>query len=97
MHRVAAVWQPLDEHLEVFALNARGAINDAWKAHDAAWQQTSTISGPSLSLPGTPVSAAWQPLDEHLEVFAIDSHDVIQDVCKAHDGAGQYDLAGLFC
>jgi hypothetical protein len=88
--QVAAVWQPLNEHLEVFGVDPKsGAINDVWKAHDAAWQPVFPVSGPNFASPGAQPSAVWQPLNEHLEVFATDAQGAIADAWKAHDGAWQ--------
>jgi hypothetical protein len=86
---VAAVWQPLDEHLEVFVVDGSGSVQDVWKAHDGAWQPAVAVAGPGFAQPGAALSAVWQPLDEHLEVFGVSPNGTVNDVWKAHDGAWQ--------
>src|SRR3954454_11146977 len=34
---LAAVYQPLNEHLEVFVIDATGALNVIWKEHNNNW------------------------------------------------------------
>lgn len=87
------MWQPLDEHLEVFGVDANGTVNDLWKASDGPWQPVASLSGPGLVRKGTAISGVWQPTDEHLEVFSVDEKLALQDVWKAHDSDWQPPLA----
>jgi hypothetical protein len=76
----AAVWQPLDQHLEVFGVDDTGTLKVTWKQNDGPWAPAVSLSGPGFAPPGAPVAAVWQPLDEHLEVFVVDGSGAVQDV-----------------
>ncbi len=83
---IAAVWQPHTGHLEVFALDARGALRGVWKSADGYWQPSFTLSGPGLSRPGGGVAATWQPLNEQLEVFTVDTSGSLRVAWTVRNG-----------
>jgi hypothetical protein len=93
---VAAVWQPLNEHLEVFAVGTDGAMKGAWKAHNAAWAPPFNLTPPGFAPPGAGVAAVWQPLGQQLEVFAVDGNGAVSGVWKASDSPWRapFDLTG---
>ena len=84
---IAAAWQPLNEELHVFSIDAHGTLKDVWKHHDGFWEASFSLSAPGLSPAGAPLAAVWQPLNEQLEVFTIAPNGALQDIWKAHNGA----------
>ncbi|MEO8019315.1 MAG: hypothetical protein ABI769_16010 [Pseudomonadota bacterium] len=84
---IAAVWQPLNDQVEVFAIDPKGALKDVWKHHNGFWEAAFFLSGPGLAPPGAPLTAVWQPLNEQLEVFTIAMNGALTVTHKAHNGA----------
>lgn len=84
---VAAVFQPLNNQLEVFAIDATGAVRLKWKAQNGEWQGPVTLTQPGMALPGAPITAVWQPLNEKLEVFWIDTTGAMREIKKEHNGS----------
>jgi hypothetical protein len=84
---LAAVWQPLNEQLEVFWIDTTGAVREVLKQHNGAWQPPAPVSQPQFAGAGAELTAIWQPLNEQLEVFAVDRCGNIKDVWKAHNSA----------
>src|SRR3954470_12098745 len=66
--RIAAVYQPLGQQVEVFAIDAHGALKDVWKHHNGFWEAAFPLSGPGFAPPGAPLTAVWYPMNEQLEV-----------------------------
>jgi hypothetical protein len=85
--KLAAIWQPLNEQLEVFAVNRAGAINVMWKAHNARWLGPQVIGGPEIAISGTDILALWDPQEERLGVFTIGTRGRIITTSKTHNGA----------
>jgi hypothetical protein len=83
---VSAVFQPLNNQLEVFAIDATGAVKLAWKAQNGRWQGPVALTPPGIAPPGAPLTAVWQPLNEQLEVFWIDGAGALRGVWKQHNG-----------
>jgi hypothetical protein len=83
---IAAAWQPLNEELHVFSIDAHGTLKDVWKHHNGFWEASFSLSAPGLSPAGAPLAAVWQPLNEQLEVFTIAPNGALQDIWKAHNG-----------
>jgi hypothetical protein len=84
---ITAAWQPLNEEVHVFSIDAHGTLKDVWKHHDGFWEASFSLSAPGLSPAGAPLAAVWQPLNEQLEVFTIAPNGALQDIWKAHNGA----------
>jgi hypothetical protein len=84
---IAAVWQPLNSQLEVFAVDTHGVLKDVWKAPDGYWQPAFSLSAPKLAPGGAPLTAVWQPLNEQLEVFTVGNNGALTVTWKAHNGA----------
>ena len=82
---LAAVWQPLNEQLEVFFVDTAGALRVLWKQHNQHWAQTTAISAPGFLTTRTKLAAIWQPLNEQLEVFAVNRAGAINVMWKAHN------------
>ena len=83
---IAAAWQPLNDQLEVFAIDVRGTLKAVWQAADGYWQPSFNLSAPGLAPPGAPLTAVWQPINEQLEVFSIGTNGALTDTWKAHNG-----------
>jgi hypothetical protein len=83
---IAAVYQPLGEQVEVFAVDVSGALKDVWKHHNGFWEPSFGLTGPGFAPPGAPLAAVWQPLNEQLEVFTIGKEGALKEVWKAHNG-----------
>jgi hypothetical protein len=86
---VAAVFQPVNNQLEVFAIDAAGAVRLAWKAQNGSWQESVALTPPGAAPPGAPITAVWQPLNEQLEVFYVGTDGAVHGVWKQHNGRWQ--------
>ncbi|OJX15552.1 MAG: hypothetical protein BGO82_12955 [Devosia sp. 67-54] len=56
--------------IEVFWIDQKGAMHALWSYPGGKWVHD-TISAPGIAPPGSSVSAVYQPLHDHLEVFGI--------------------------
>jgi hypothetical protein len=83
---VAAVWYPLNNQLEVFVVDAKGALTLFWKAQNGAWNSPFRLTGESFAPPGTPVAAVYYPPNNQLEVFLFDGNGAFNVVWKAQNG-----------
>jgi len=83
---IAAVWQPLNDQVEVFAIDPKGALKDVWKHHNGFWEAAFYLSGPGFAPPGAPLTAVWHPMNEQLEVFTIGMNGALAVSYKAHNG-----------
>jgi hypothetical protein len=86
---LAAVWQPLNEQLEVFTIAPNGALQDIWRAHNGAWHAPIYISPPNFAPPSAHIAAIFHPLNNTLEVFAVDSTGAVRVAWKAQNGTWQ--------
>jgi len=86
---LAAISQPLNNTLEVFAVDATGTVRVVWKAQNGDWQQPHALTPPGSAPPGAPLAVVWQPLNEQLEVFWIDGTGAVREVLKQHNGSWQ--------
>lgn len=84
---LAAVYQPLNEHLEVFFSDMNGTITGLWKAQNGAWNAPFWLTGTGFAPPGAGIAAAWYPLGEQLEFFVSDVNGAIAGFWKAQNGA----------
>ena len=82
---VAAVFQPLNNQLEVFAIDATGAVRVAYKAQNGTWHAPITLTLAGVAPPGAPLTVVWQPLNEQLELFWIDGNGAMRQMLKAHN------------
>jgi hypothetical protein len=83
---VAAVYQPLREHLEVFVVDSNGVLNTVWKEYNGNWHNPLPLTGANFAPPGAAVAAVYYPKFEQLEVFVVDIRGALNVVWKAHDG-----------
>jgi len=82
---VAAVYQPLNQHLEIFVPAKDGSLHVLWKADNKDWNMPFQLA-PAGSLSATSqLTAAYYPTNENLEVFYVDRQGALQVVWKEHD------------
>ena len=84
--QLSAVYQPLHEHIEVFAVGPNGAIDDEWKSADQTWAKAGPLTGPGAAPVGAALSALWMDRDEHIEVLFVGADGSYNTLWKAHDG-----------
>jgi hypothetical protein len=71
---VTALWRPNDQHLDLFATNARGIVLSTWWEFETSWATDwFPIWEGTPMRPGATVTAVWRPNDTHLDLFATDS------------------------
>jgi hypothetical protein len=85
--KLAAIWQPLNEQLEVFAVDRAGGINVVWKAHNGRWNAPYVLGGPGIAKSGTDIVALWDPQDARLEVVTVSTKNQLIQAYKTHNGA----------
>jgi hypothetical protein len=83
---VAAVYQPLNEQLEVFVVDANGALNVVWKDNNGSWKAPFPLTPANFTIPGASVAAIYYPTYQQLEAFVVDKNGVFNVVWKDHNG-----------
>ena len=83
---VAAVYQPLHEHLEVFVVDSNGVLNTVWKEYNGNWHNALPLTSANFATPGSSVAAVYYPKFERLEVFVVDRWGAVNVVWREHDG-----------
>src|SRR5262249_27781066 len=83
---LSAVYQPRNDQLEVFGVGKDGTVWDFWKAKGINWQPPIKLTGPGFVREFTPLAGVSQPLNDQLEVFAVDGNGVLEVVGKAQNG-----------
>src|SRR5687767_14142460 len=83
---VAAVYQPFNERLEVFAVDTEGALNVVWKANNGAWNSPVRLTAPGVVNAGASVAAIYYPTFQQLEVFVVDKNGVLNVITRERDG-----------
>jgi hypothetical protein len=58
---VAATYQPLNDQLEVFIVDANGALNVVWKDNNGGWKQPFPLTGANFTIPGASVASIYYP------------------------------------
>jgi hypothetical protein len=86
---VATVYQPLNEQLELFVVDAKGALNVVWKDNNGPWKAALPLTPANFATPGASVAAIYYPTYRQLEVFVVDSRGVLNVVWKADNGPWQ--------
>src|SRR5262249_1544499 len=84
---LAAVYQPINEQLEVFIVGANGALDVVWKEHNGVWKAPFSLTGAGFATQGAHVAAAYYPSFRQLEVFVVDKNGVFNVVWKQNNGA----------
>lgn len=70
----------------MLAFDGDGTLKDVWKAQHGPWGRALSVTGPDFATAGAQPAAVWQPLDQHLEVFAVDDTGTLKVVWKQNDG-----------
>ncbi|MGH7513764.1 MAG: hypothetical protein ACREOQ_12660 [Gemmatimonadales bacterium] len=92
---VAAAFYDAHGQLEVFTIDAFGALNVVWKVQNENWQGPVGLTDRGLLVPGGGVAAAsYAPYDQ-LEVFTVDKDGVLRVVWKRANEPWAWNGAGL--
>lgn len=83
---LAAVYYPPGENLEVFFVDNWGALTLLWKHRNEGWQGPIRLSGNDFAPPGAPVTAAYYPSGEQLEVHVVGKDGRVWVAWKDHNG-----------
>jgi len=83
---VLALWQTLNDQLEVFWVDGAGALGVQWKDHDSQWRGPAKLTGPGFAAPGSPLAGFWQPTYHQLHVFGITTDGAIDMLYKTDNG-----------
>ena len=83
---LTAVYQPRNEHLEVFTVTGRGAFNVIWKENNQPWKPAFPLLGDASLTVGAGLASVYYPTNEQLEVYFIDKRGAFNVIWKDHDG-----------
>jgi hypothetical protein len=83
---LAVVYQPLNEHLEVFVIDSNGAFNVIWKEYNQPWKTPFALTVDDWMTPGASLTSLYNPTNEQLEVYLIDKSGAFNVFWKEHDG-----------
>jgi hypothetical protein len=86
---VAAVWQPLNDQLEVYVVGTNGAVMGVWNENNGAWKPAFNLTDAGFAPRSSQIAAAWAPSSEMLEVFVADNSGSLKGIWKLHDRAWQ--------
>ena len=81
-----ALWHVQNDQLEVFWVDANGALVTVVKDHNGAWHTPDRLTGPGFAVPGSPITGFWQPTYHQLYVFGIAANGAVNTVFKANNG-----------
>ena len=84
---LSAVYYPINNQLEVFAINPHGALALKWKAQNENWRPAINLTQDGYAIPGLPPIAVYYSLNQQLEVLFADSHRSMNVIWKANNGA----------
>ncbi|MDQ6740526.1 MAG: hypothetical protein M3021_09240 [Actinomycetota bacterium] len=86
---ISAVFQPLNNQLEVFLFDGGGVLRDVWKANNGTWSAPLAVSPPNFGREGQALSAVYNPTAHTLNVFMIDRAGAMRYVWKGNNGPWQ--------
>jgi len=84
---VTAVWQPLNDQLEVYVVGTNGAVVGVWNENNGPWKPAFNLTDAGFAPRFTEIAAAWAPSSEMLEVFVADNSGSLKGIWKLHDRA----------
>jgi hypothetical protein len=84
---VATAFYPPNNQLEAFVAGSDGAVYVIWKAQNDAWSEPVALTEPGFVSAGVPLSVAYYPPNEQLELFAVDRNGAVQLLWKAQNGS----------
>jgi Dual-action HEIGH metallo-peptidase len=83
---LSAVYYPENEQLEVFFIDAQGALNVMWKAKGTGWFSPVKLSGNNFAPSGAGITSVFYPLNNQLEVFFTGNDGSVYLAWKANNG-----------
>jgi hypothetical protein len=83
---LAAVYQPVNERLDVFVVGVDGALRGIYKEHNGTWQVPVALTDVGLAPPGAHVAAEFYATYEQLEVFVVDQTGRVNVIWQARNG-----------
>jgi hypothetical protein len=83
----SGVYYPPNNQLEVFYVDANGALCLVWKAQNGAWNPPFKLTADGFAAPRAPVAAVYYPPNDQLEVFVVNVDGALNVVYKAQNGA----------
>ncbi|HYJ13615.1 MAG TPA: hypothetical protein VEW66_08490 [Thermomicrobiales bacterium] len=84
---LSATYYPLNDQLEVFFVDANGAVWVLWKANNEAWNPPAQLTPNGYADPGTPLTSVFYPPNNQLEVLFVDASGAIGVLWKAQNEA----------
>jgi hypothetical protein len=82
---LAAVYHPVHQTLEVFAVDDSGAVRGVWKERNSIWRPPFNLTPPGFAPPGAPLVAVSHPEHRTLEVFVVGTDGAVRGVAKPSD------------
>ena len=86
---LTGVWDPHTHELLVFGVGQDGSLHMASKANNTKWNPSTSLQPAGYAVPNEKPGAAYQPINEHVEVFTVGPEGRIWDIWKAHDQGWQ--------
>ena len=78
-------YYPPNSQFEAFFVDNRGAVNVIWKANNGNWNRPVGISPAGFGVPGKSIVAAFQPLNNQLEVATVGANGAINLLWKENN------------
>lgn len=82
---IALVRYPHYDTLEAFVVDTRGVLTVTWKVGNNSWNAPVGLTDPGFVRPGAHVVAAYNPIEEQLEVFVAGSNGAVREIRKHHN------------
>ena len=87
---LTSIYQLAFDQTEVYFIDSNGAAAATWKKGQNIYDwHTGPITGPNFAVPGSSVTATWQDLHQHVEVFAIAGDGSVRLVWKGATPRGR--------
>lgn len=86
---IAAVWQDINDQLEVFWVDSSGAVAGTWKANNGAWEQPHLLAPSGAAPPNANLTAVGQAQDGQLQVYWLDGTGTLKIAWKSQNGRWQ--------
>jgi hypothetical protein len=83
--QLAAVYYPTYDQLEVFTVDPRGVLHVIWKQNNGSWQGPKDLTKPGFAPSGAPITVAYYPPNDQLEVFVVGHYGAVQGIWKEHN------------
>jgi hypothetical protein len=86
---LAVAHQPPNDQLDVFVVDAEGALQVLWELDNGHWQGPHALTGPGFAPPGAGLFAVRQPPTDQLDVFLVDASGALQVLWELDNGHWQ--------